>query len=57
MVKVLDARAVNGHWWVFYGSLSNVPFTLTVTDTATGTPRVYRNPPRTFASRGDTAAF
>jgi len=57
MVKVLDGRAVNGHWWVFYGSLSNVPFTLTVTDTVTGTPRVYTNPPRTFASRGDTTAF
>ena len=45
-------RALEGH-----GSLSNIPFTLTVTDTATGTPRVYRNPPRTFASRGDPAAF
>jgi hypothetical protein len=55
--KVLDGRAVNGHWWVFYGSLSNVPFTLTVTDTETGRPRVYQNPPRAFASRGDTAAF
>jgi len=56
-VKVLDARAVNGRWWVFYGSLSNVEFTLTVTDTETGTPRTYENPLRTFASRGDTAAF
>ncbi|HXV92878.1 MAG TPA: hypothetical protein VD813_06245, partial [Pseudonocardia sp.] len=56
-VKVLDGRTVNGHWWVFYGSLSNVPFTLTVTDTGTGTPRSYHNPPRTFASRGDTTAF
>jgi photosystem II stability/assembly factor-like uncharacterized protein len=56
-VKVLDGRTVNDHWWVFYGSLSNVPFTLTVTDTATGTPRTYQNPPRTFASRGDTTAF
>ena len=56
-VKVLDGRAVNGRWWVFYGSLSNVPFTLTVTDTVTGTPKTYENPPRTFASRGDTTAF
>ncbi len=56
-VKVLDGGPVNGHFWVFYGSLSNVPFTLTVTDTATGEPRVYENPERVFASQGDTAAF
>lgn len=56
-VKVLDGTPVNGRYWVFYGSLSNVPFTLTVTDTATGEPRVYENPERVFASRGDTAAF
>ena len=56
-VKVLDGRAVNDRWWVFYGSLSNVPFSLRVTDTVTGAPRIYENPPRSFASRGDTTAF
>jgi len=24
VIKVLDARAVNGRFWVFYGALSNV---------------------------------
>jgi hypothetical protein len=57
MVKVLDGRSINGHWWVFYGSLTDVAFTLTVTDQATGASRTYENPPFTFASRGDTAAF
>jgi hypothetical protein len=42
---------------VFYGSLTNVAFTLTVTDTATGRSRVYENPQGHFASSGDTAAF
>lgn len=56
-VKVLDGTPVNGFYWVFYGSLSNVGFTLTVTDTLTGEPRVYENPSRTFASHGDTTAF
>jgi hypothetical protein len=36
VVKVLDGRGLNGHFWVFYGALSNVQYTLTVTDTVTG---------------------
>jgi hypothetical protein len=56
-VKALDARAVNGNFWVFYGSLSNVEYTLTVTDTLTGAVRTYTNPAGNFASVGDTAAF
>ncbi|MEM6701666.1 MAG: hypothetical protein AAF690_03120 [Acidobacteriota bacterium] len=57
VVKVLDARAVNGRFWVFYGALSDVEYVMTVTDTETGERREYRNPAGTFASRGDTAAF
>ena len=26
MIKVLDGRQVNGHFWVFYGALSNVQY-------------------------------
>ncbi len=57
ILKVLDGRAVNGHFWVFYGALSDVAYTLTVTDTLTGEERVYTNPARQFASRGDTTGF
>ena len=56
-VKVLDGRTLNGHWWVFFGALSNVEYTMTVTDTATGARKTYRNPKGRFASAGDTAAF
>lgn len=56
-VKVLDARAVNGHWWVFFGALTNVEFDLRVSDLATGRDRLYHNPSGRFASRGDAAAF
>jgi hypothetical protein len=31
-LKVLDGRAVNGHFWVFAASMTDVPFTLTITD-------------------------
>jgi hypothetical protein len=54
---VLDGRALNGAFWVFYGALSNVSYTLTVTDTATGLSRRYINPPGVFASVGDTDGF
>ena len=56
-VKVLDGRGVNGHHWVFFGALSNVEFTLTVTDTATGLKWTHHNPSGRFASGADTAAF
>jgi hypothetical protein len=57
IVKVLDARSINGHFWVYYGALSNVEYTLRLTDTATGAVRTYQNPAGTFASRGDVEAF
>jgi hypothetical protein len=57
MVKVLDGRTLNGSFWVFYGALSNLEYTLTVTDTATGRVKTYSNPSGQFASVGDTTAF
>jgi len=57
MVKVLDGRAINGKFWVFFGALSDVDYTLTVTDTETGRQRMYHNPRGTLASVGDTEAF
>ena len=57
VVKVLDGRGFNGKWWVFFGALSNVEYTMTVTDTATGAVKTYHNPSGRFASEGDTAAF
>ncbi|MEO6195223.1 MAG: hypothetical protein ABIS20_19565 [Thermoanaerobaculia bacterium] len=57
MIKVLDARAVNGHFWVFYGALSNVEYTVTVADTQTGAVRTYHNPAFQLSSRADVSAF
>jgi hypothetical protein len=57
MVKVLDARAIDGHFWVFYGALSDVAYTITITDTETGAVRTYENPAGTLASVADTSAF
>ena len=57
MIKVLDGRPVNGRFWLFYGALSNVEYTITVTDTATGKEKTYHNPPGRLASQADTSAF
>ncbi|MGH9362042.1 MAG: hypothetical protein ACRD2T_09000, partial [Thermoanaerobaculia bacterium] len=57
VVKVLDGRGLNGKFWVFYGALSSVEYTLTVTDTQTGRVATYANPSGRLASRGDTAAL
>ncbi len=57
ILKVLDGRAVNGHFWVFSGALSDVAYTITVTDTETGQIRVYHNAPHQLASRADVNAF
>ena len=57
MVKVLDGRLINGHWWVFYGSLTDVEFLMTVRDVVTGQERQFTNPPFTMASEGNVTAF
>ena len=56
-VKVLDGRELNGKFWVFYGALSNVEYTVRVTDSQTGTVKEYKNPSGRFGSVGDTGAF
>jgi ELWxxDGT repeat protein len=57
LLKVLDGRPLNGKFWVFYGALSSVEYTLTVTDTVTGTVKTYTNPSGKLASVADTGAF
>jgi hypothetical protein len=57
MIKVLDGRAVNGHFWVYYGALSDVEYQITVTDTVTGVREIYVNPAGRLASGSDVAAF
>ena len=57
IVKVVDGRRVNEHFWFFYGALTNVGYRITVTDLVTGDERRYDNPPGRLASFADTRAF
>lgn len=57
VVKVLDGRALNGHFWVFYGGLSDVEYDLRVRDLVTGQEATYHNEPGELCGRGDTIAL
>jgi len=62
-VKVLDGRGVNGHWWVFLASMTNVEFTASVArcpPPGVGAPCVvkqYHQPQRVNRNFLDTQAF
>jgi hypothetical protein len=57
VIKAVDGRAFNNFFWVFYGALSDVEYTITVTDTVNGTVKTYSNSAGHLASMADTAAF
>ncbi len=57
MIKVLDGRTINNHWWVLYGSLSNVQFDILVTDTTNGNTATFHNPQNTYCGGADIAAL
>jgi len=57
VIKVVDGSSLNGHFWVFYGALSNLEYTITITDTTTGAVKTYHNPQGTTASVADVSAF
>ncbi|MES1242819.1 MAG: cellulase family glycosylhydrolase [Acidobacteriota bacterium] len=57
VVKVIDGRQVNGHFWFFYGALSDVEYWITVTDKTTGERRQYHNPSGNLCGDADTKAF
>jgi photosystem II stability/assembly factor-like uncharacterized protein len=57
LVNVLDGRPINGKFWVYFGSLSDVEYTVTVKDRVGGTTKTYFNPAGRFASLGDSQAF
>lgn len=58
LIKVLDACSFTGRYWIFAGGLTDVEVVITVTDTASGSSKRYRNPAGTpFQPIQDTQAF
>jgi hypothetical protein len=58
LVKVLDGCGLNGHYWVYSAGMTDVEYTLTVTDTRTGAVVRYDNPlGRRAPAVTDSSAF
>jgi hypothetical protein len=55
--SLLDGRAINGKFWVYWGGLSTAAFRIQVTDLSTGTARTYTNPAGKRQSQADRGAF
>ncbi|MEO8431843.1 MAG: hypothetical protein ABI592_10075 [Acidobacteriota bacterium] len=58
-VKIIDGRSLNGAYWIFSNSLSDLEYTLTVREVATGRTKTYTKAfgPATACGTFDTAAF
>lgn len=57
VIKMIDARSFDGHFWVFYGGLSDVRYTLHIEDLETGQTWEAINPAGSICGGSDTAAF
>ncbi len=57
LVKILDGREINGHFWFFWGAMTDVQYTITVIDMATGAVRTYEGEQGVQKSGNDTDAF
>jgi hypothetical protein len=56
-VKIVNATTLDGHFWVFLGGLTDLEYSLSITDTLTGRTRVYRKPLFSTCGWNDTSAF
>jgi hypothetical protein len=57
LVKVHNGCGVNGNYWFFYGALTDVAYTITVTDTQTNEVNTYTGFQHIQTSSNDTNAF
>ena len=59
-VKMVDGRALNNSFWVFHSGLTDLEYTLTITDTTNGAVQVFHNDrsdPSKLCGAADTSAF
>lgn len=57
VVKLIDGRRVNGHFWLFAGGLTDLEVTVHFTETLNGLTKIYRKEAFDLCGLADTAAF
>jgi len=57
LVKIVDGRGVNNHFWFFWGAMTDLGYTITVTDTQTGAVKQYTGQQGVQKSGYDLQAF
>lgn len=56
LVKVLNGTAINGKFWVYWGSMTDQPYQVCVTDTNTGIVKAWASS-QGFCGGSDLSAF
>jgi sugar lactone lactonase YvrE len=56
-LKILDGRTINGKFWVFYGGLTDLEYTITVVDNETGARVTFAHAPGSKCGDFNTSAF
>jgi PKD repeat protein len=57
IVKMVDATGIGQNYWVFYGSMTDLEFTLSVKENATGVVKTYRKDDAKPSGQFDTTGF
>ncbi len=57
VVKMIDGRALNAKFWVFWGGLTDLEYNIRITDTQTDVVKIFHHPPGVYAGGADTSAF
>ncbi len=54
---MIDARAIGSGFWIFYAGLTDLEYTITVTDMTNGKTKRYSKAPGSACGGFDTSAF
>lgn len=57
MVKILDATPIGQNYWVFYGTMTSLEFTMSVKENATGGTKTYHKDANSATGGWDTSGF
>src|SRR5579864_9382106 len=57
IVKMVDASGIGLNYWVFYGTMTDLQYTLSVKENATGVVKTYSQNPNAPSGQFDTSGF